>query len=186
MAVIENGKALFAGRVLADRERNFYDDSDFYAVVFDGGQLKTYEYGSTRFPGGGYAEVDATPEVVEQAEEWLKEWAFAKFAEIIAENARKPEMGKAVRVIRGRKVPLGTEGIIFWLGERTYGYRNRVTTAGIRLDNGAVVFTNVKNLEVMDPENYFETSAEIQERAKKFAKKREWHIPFVRAGMIAL
>ena len=51
MAVHDMGKTLFAGKVLADRERNFYDDSDFYVVVFDEGQLKSYEYGSTRFAG---------------------------------------------------------------------------------------------------------------------------------------
>lgn len=186
MAVIENGKALFAGRVLADRERNFYDDSDFYVVVFDEGQLKSYEYGSTRFPGGGYAEVDATPEVVEQAEEWLEKWAFEQFATVAVENARKPEKGKQVRVVRGRKVPHGTEGVLFWLGEKTYGFRNKVTTAGIRLEDGSVVFTNITNLVVVDPENYLESLVEIQERAKKFARKRNWHIPFVRAGMIAL
>ena len=186
MAVHDMGKTLFAGKVLADRERNFYDDSDFYVVVFDGGELKTYEYGSTRYASRGYAEVDATPEVVKQAEEWLEKWAFEQFATVAAENARKPEKGKQVRVVRGRKVPHGTEGVLFWLGEKTYG-RNKVTTAGIRLlEDGSVVFTNIANLEVVDPENYLDSLAEIQERAQKFAKKREWHIPFVRAGMIAL
>ena len=186
MAVHDMGKTLFAGKVLADRERNFYDDSDFYVVVFDGGELKTYEYGSTRYASRGYAEVDATPEVVKQAEEWLEKWAFEQFATVAAENARKPEKGKQVRVVRGRKVPHGTEGVLFWLGEKTYGFRNKVTTAGIRLEDGSVVFTNITNLVVVDPENYLDSLVEIQEKAKKFAKKRNWHIPFVRAGMIAL
>ena len=185
MAVHDMGKTLFAGKVLADRERNFCDDSDFYVVVFDG-ELKTYEYGSTRYASRGYAEVDATEEVKQAAEKWLEKWAFEQFATVAAEDARKPEKGKQVRVVRGRKVPHGTEGVLFWLGEKTYG-RNKVTTAGIRLlEDGSVVFTNIANLEVVDPENYLDSLAEIQERAQKFAKKREWHIPFVRAGMIAL
>jgi hypothetical protein len=178
------GKTLFAGKVLADRERNFYDDSDFYVVVFDG-ELKTYEYGSTRYASRGYAEVDATEEVKQAAEKWLEDWAFNQLGNSVAEEARKPEKGKRVRVVKGRKVPLGTEGILFWMQTKTYGI-NRVTTAGIRLEDGSVVFTNIANLEVVDPENYLESLVEIQEKAKKFAKKRNWHIPFVRAGMIAL
>lgn len=63
------------GLVLDDRERNGYDDSDFYAVVWNAekGEPENIEYGTTRFwtyPAG--ATVDATDEVRALYESWLE------------------------------------------------------------------------------------------------------------------
>ena len=58
----------YVGAVLETYERNGYDDSDFLAVVWDGEQVTTREYASTR--GWTYhnaASVDATPQVREAA-----------------------------------------------------------------------------------------------------------------------
>lgn len=62
---------------------------------------------------------------------------------------------KRVRVVKGRKVPLGTEGVVFWMGSHDYSrygdpwgiytsYR-----AGIRADDGTVYWTAVDNIEVV-------------------------------------
>jgi hypothetical protein len=44
-------KSLYEGCVVENRERNRYDDSDFYAIVWDEEQKKfiPVDYGSTRY-----------------------------------------------------------------------------------------------------------------------------------------
>jgi len=62
------------------------------------------------------------------------------------EEARRPGHGKTVKVVRGRKVPKGTVGKVFWFGETRYGWR-----VGLEV-NGERVFTDARNVEVVVPE----------------------------------
>lgn len=55
-----------------------------------------------------------------------------------------PTKGKRVRVFKGRKVPVGFEGTLFWTGPSAYGVR-----AGVKDDNGKVEWTYVANLMVV-------------------------------------
>jgi len=48
-----------------------------------------------------------------------------------------------VRVVRGRKVPRGTTGIVFWHQDGRFGER-----VGIRADDGATHWTAARNCEV--------------------------------------
>lgn len=77
-------------------------------------------------PRTGWATVDASPEVLaevtrqdaaEAAAREAVEIARAEAAEIArAERERnRPLIGKTMKVVRGRKVPKGTEGIVFWM-----------------------------------------------------------------------
>lgn len=50
--------------------------------------------------------------------------------------------GQTVTVVKGRKVPLGTVGIVFWVGENNWG-----TQVGFK-SNGETYFTAITNLEV--------------------------------------
>ena len=50
--------------------------------------------------------------------------------------------GTEVVVVRGRKTPIGTEGVVFWLGEDNYGNAN----AGIKDAEGNTIWTAVSNL----------------------------------------
>jgi hypothetical protein len=99
----------YRGCVLADRERNGYDDSDFYAVVWDEARqcVTSIEIGSTRYGGGDRSwPVDATPEVKTKARVW---WAKT-YADLAVERAKQPKsvaVGDTVRVIAGRKVLKG-------------------------------------------------------------------------------
>lgn len=52
--------------------------------------------------------------------------------------------GQTVKVVRGRNVPKGTQGSIFWTGSSAYGKR-----VGIRDENGKSWFTYEKNVEAM-------------------------------------
>lgn len=60
---------------------------------------------------------------------------------------------KPVRVISGRKVKIGTEGEISWVGKDNYSNGMRV---GIRLIDGTVVFTAMSNVRVICPDEEFE------------------------------
>lgn len=53
--------------------------------------------------------------------------------------------GSRVRVVRGRKTPQGTEGVVFWIGEGTSGrgyYAETVTRVGIKTDDGVTYWVN--------------------------------------------
>lgn len=57
-----------------------------------------------------------------------------------------PTKGKTIRVIKGRKIPLNTEGIVFWRGTDKYGNIN----CGILDNTGNKFYTNEKNIKVID------------------------------------
>jgi hypothetical protein len=152
MSVLMNdGTTAYAGRVVALREMNGYDDSDFLVTVMeDDGTFREFVYGTTRFAFPGRADIDATPDV---AAAWQ-----AKLAQERADRERLQELvdaamivkGKPVRVARGRKVPIGTEGTIGWVGWQTYGYR-KTLRIGIRTADGEMIFTAASNVNVVDP-----------------------------------
>ena len=85
--------------------------------------------------------------------------------------------GQHVKVVRGRKVPLGTVGECFWMGYKCYGYiaypadADEVSKAiriGIRDTAGEVYWTTLNNVEVI-PEVEHETS--IPEHLYSFKRK---------------
>jgi hypothetical protein len=165
MAIVFGDKVLMAGRVVALREHNGYHDSYFYAVYVDeDGESKEMEYAATAYPGGGYAEIDASPE--------LRAAYEAKLAAVSrAAIAIKIGVGKKVKFVRGKKVPIGAEGECFWYGAdkfSRYGMR-----AGVKLESGEKVFVNAANLEVVVPEEYgiMEAIKASEEAAKKAVRK---------------
>lgn len=119
----------FEGATLYDRERNGYHDSDFYALVWDEeqGKVRDIEYGTTRFANTPRtALVDATDEVWEKAWAWAEEQWIERARREAERKAQDVEVGMRVRVVRGRKVPIGTEGVVLWMDGRvvTPRYRN--------------------------------------------------------------
>lgn len=124
------------GMVVSLRERNGYDDSDFYAKVWDRatGQVSEVCYASTR--GWTYlngAKEDLSPE---DAAEYARQDEARRQAQA-ADRARReaeaaaavPTVGSQVLVKSKRsKVPHGTEGRVFWFGRtasRTESRYNR-------------------------------------------------------------
>ena len=53
--------------------------------------------------------------------------------------------GQTVTVVKGRKVPVGTTGEVFWVGEGKYGWR-----VGIKDAEGEVHWTAVTNVEARE------------------------------------
>lgn len=68
------------------------------------------------------------------------------------EEAKIIRLHKVVKVVQGRKVPIGTEGEVFWMGDSGYGM-----SVGLRLIDGKKVFTAMKNVEVVQLDKAFET-----------------------------
>ncbi len=161
----------YVGCVLSLREMNGYDDSDFYATVWDfaEGRSKEIEYATTR--GWTYensARVDATEEVKRLYAEEQRLYREARLAAHEAELAKMPKPGQVVVVTKGRKLPKGTEGEVTWVGKdkfkeaRRARYRNQYADllgfhyypdeyrVGLRLKDGTRVFVSAENIEIKE------------------------------------
>lgn len=162
------------GLVLDVYERNGYDDSDFYAVAWVDDKPVTICYASTR--GWTYensASVDATPDVLAAYAAYRAEQRAAEERRIAERDAATPRKGTTVRVVHGRKLPIGIEAEVIWFGEaRQFGSAPRggyvaaalARTAGMHamklgdpregmrvglMVDGARVFVDAKNVEVV-------------------------------------
>jgi hypothetical protein len=156
------------GLVLAEREANGYHDSDFYATVWNAEKGKPEEimWGTTR--GWTYpnrCSVDASPEIKALYEGYSEKQRAEARARYEAEKAKMPEPGRKVRVIKGRKLPIGTIAESVWLGEDVYkkskydsglsgllpfSYYPDQYRVGLRLLDGSRVFVSAANVEVIN------------------------------------
>ena len=116
------------GLVLATGEHNGYDDSDFFATVwdFEGGRPVEITYASTRgwsYPNG--ASVDATLEIRALYDAFRAAEREAERRAAERRAAADPTTGKTVKVTGGRKYR-DLEGVVFWRGVNKYRtfYRN--------------------------------------------------------------
>lgn len=169
----------YEGCVLADRERNYYDDSDFYAVVWDeeAQAVKEVEYATTRFPTyENYCSVDATDEVRAKAAAYNFSQIYPQLQASAIAAAKRIGIGKRVRIVRGRKVPIGTEGVIFWLGEVNYGHSRWTAQTKIGIspsgEKTGMIYTDAiwtygSNVEVVGWEQYVEDDESIKARAAR-------------------
>lgn len=136
------------GLCIHERERNGYNDSDFLMVVWneEKNAPESIEFASTR--GWSYpcfaSRPDATPDIIAKFE------AYNQAQEVKARQAhadamaRIPEKGKTLRVVKGRKVSIGTIGLCIWSGRGAYGKR-----VGIKDNSGLVHWTAMSNVEVV-------------------------------------
>lgn len=145
-----DGKVTYEGQVVALREMNGYDDSDFYAVVMPAGATEPGEvfYNTTRGYMDGHAVVDATDEAAaayasyrNRKREEYRAAVKAREDEAAAAEAARPRRGDTVKVVKGRKVPKGTTGSVVWTGEGAYGPR-----VGLKDADGVVHFTAESNV----------------------------------------
>lgn len=113
----------YEGAVLALYERNGYDDSDFYAIVWDAAtsSVKSVCYGSTAYwTYHNGASVDATPEVQEIARLSQKRRIRRNFLERAFEEAAKPVRGCRVMSTAKRGKNVGVVGVVEWIGIDNY------------------------------------------------------------------
>lgn len=84
------------------------------------------------------------------AQYWADRARAAKAQEEAEERyMQRTKKGMPVRVVKGRKVPVGTEGWVFWSGvdqySRTGGYR-----IGLKDSSGETHWTSADNVEVIE------------------------------------
>jgi len=168
----EPDKVMYEGATLSIREHNGYNDSDFYATVWDDEKgVISIEYATTRaYTYDNWAKVDATDEVREKARRWqhdrVYELELEEQRERNVEESHQPMKGRMVRVVKGRKVPIGTTGEVFWFGEGTWGPR-----VGFHDADGETFWTAASNVEVIDPDQYLASEGTINERAAERAAR---------------
>lgn len=164
----------YVGAVISTHERNGYHDSDFYAIVWDSAEQKPkqIEYATTRgwcYPN--QAVEDATPEVMSQYNAYCLEQRRLAAERLEKAKAKIPSHGKTVKVVAGRKLPIGTVADVFWIGvnkfkPQRYDKRNYEAiltheaesfeifadyfNVGLRLLDGTKVFVSAKNVEVIN------------------------------------
>lgn len=98
----------WAGRVLANGEINYRDDSDFYAIVWDGERVRRVDDGTTRaFAPPRYREADAPADVAALAAEWMVNvyWPPIIRAELDRRHGRRGNRGLQGTGSAGRGVP---------------------------------------------------------------------------------
>jgi len=140
----------YTGKVVGTYGRGTYHDDYYYAIVYelDGEGTPVFDevmYDSTAFGSGGWATVDAPEWVIEYRSELLRKKKQEKEE---LEYRTDIQTGKQVKVVSGRKIPIGTIGEVFWMGAARYGTQV-VTNVGIQLLSGERVFTSKINLEVV-------------------------------------
>jgi hypothetical protein len=169
----------YAGKVVAvsDTEKyesRGYDDGDTVyrrtVTVFDGEKGVTFDSDVVLYRNGRATawDVDATPEVMAEYYKWYLSVELPRLAavEAAAEKGRllrkldevqatvtaPPALarGQTYKVVRGRKVPIGTTGKVFWWGDKGWGMAVGMNTSDrkdARGKNLDVVFVALKNLE---------------------------------------
>jgi len=165
------------------RERNFYHDSDFYAVVWDEveGKTRVIEYATTRFPTyHNRAGADATKEIQAKASEYNYGLFLEQCQAANVRQSRQIATDRRVKVVKGRKVPIGTEGVVKWTGMGNY----RKMRARIETDEGEEHFIDCSNLEVIEPEQWLRPETTVKQHARKIST--QWHLPYVPDRMLVI
>ena len=162
----------YVGCVFWTYERNGYDDSDWYALCWNDEKQCVVEvqYDTTRAGGGGYADIDITAEnLLKVYRYYWNEGRMLFDNRTKYENAKKIEKGCPVIVKRGRKIPVGTTGTVFWIGTRynPYSYRNE-DRVGIEVD-GERVFLPLEYVERTDWESRVSSGKDRKRQIRNYA-----------------
>ena len=176
-----------------------YDDGDMIyrrsVTVFDGSVAETFDsdvvighYMKNRATAWS---VDASPQVMAAYHKWLLSeklpmdallHSYAVHGDFLRslmdreEKARSMpplKRGQTYKVVRGRKVPIGTMGKVFWFGDKGWGMgvglntSDRKDARGRNLD---VVFVALKNLEYVQTE---EERQAAEQELREIEKQRQ-------------
>ena len=113
--------------------------------------------------------IDATADMQEKARQWLRAKVKAYIPGLVSnhshDRANTVTKGDKVRVAKGRKFKVGTEGVVFWIGDTRYGVSVGVRTSDRKGTDGKwadVFFIARANLEVVNPPTYSLTDAQIE------------------------
>lgn len=162
----------YAGCVLDTYEHNGYHDSDWYAVCWDEDKQKVVEveYDTTRCGSGGKAEIDATDDILAKVyRHYFKIGKDLFDSRTNIEQAKSFDRGDTIVVVRGRKIPKGTKGKVFWIGNsyNRFNYQNE-TRVGIEV-NGVRMFLPIEYCERENWQEYLITGKERKRKIRSFA-----------------
>ena len=155
MALIKaDGTILYSGAVVDTSEHYWMDGMvSEYALVWDM-EKHQYETVNTGYYGvdgydfiGTKVEIDISTEVAKDIIRTLKQNAYKDFCRSVIEKKNLIEAGITVRVVRGRKIPKGTELEVFWVGEKpTYTGYGKELIAGCKDKDGNKVWIKAEYL----------------------------------------
>lgn len=164
--------AQYDGCVINWYERNGYNDSDWYAVVWDEQSQSVIEinYDTTRAGGGGRCEIDATDEVLRKVYRFYANQGRTHFDNVTnIRQAKEVTKGTLVRVIKGRKIPQGSSGVCFWVGEVLNRYTLKCEDrVGVEID-GEKVFLPLEYVESADWESKLVHGKDRKKAIRNFA-----------------
>lgn len=177
-------RTTYVGATLHKYERNGRDDSDFYAIIWDGEKITQTEYASTR--GWTYdnnAIVDATPEVIDAAEAWLANWLFERMLIEAKYAYSDPTIGKTAKSLMKSGSKVNIQGIIKWRGANKFrryypGGYNKPTSlenqvVGLAVEgHDKLVFIDADKVEVLGEPSIDE--AENRKFAERLAAQHRW------------
>jgi len=195
--------SLYDGLVLCDRERNYHDDSDFYAVIWNptSRQCEIIEYATTRFGGGGFCQIDATDEVKAAAREYLAAQLIDRLARDEERRASYVEKGRVVRFTRdyrprkgawaGHTISAGTLARVIWEGFNRYDPRPRKSKRyGVKLldapEDAEPLWIGQGVVEVADPTAYMPPREEIEAAARRAAERDAFYLLFTDPQMVVV
>lgn len=103
-----------------------------------------------------YMEVSAPAQAADKAESARKhtELSYAKAMDAVLNP--KMQHGQSWKVVRGRKVPIGTVGTVFWMGNTKWGMSCGIATTNRKNEKGHFAdgfFLNPDNLEYIPTED---------------------------------
>lgn len=148
-----------APAIISKRESYLFDGLYSYVIAEWDGEKITSRSISTGYDGPSAEWLDAKVTTDVEALAAAKLWQEEQYAEaarirdvrLAEEEAVAIRKGKLVKVIAGRKVAIGTTGIVFWIEDGGYG------KVGIALDDEKdsrgravnVAWTYLKNIEIV-------------------------------------
>lgn len=138
----------YVGKVVKTYQSGGYDWLNEYAVVYSVNENGEYEFETKQVWTDiayceGWATVDAPDEVRKAYYKMLQDEQQARIDHY---NATALIKGAEVKVVRGRKIPIGTVGRVFWTGPNRFD-RGLTKNVGIELEDGSRVFTSELNVE---------------------------------------
>lgn len=136
-------------------------DLDEYSAYYWDSKSNSFKWEYTDTP----ARVDATDDVIERYAEMIRVSTLKNLIDEDKLRSKAVTANKRVRVIRGKKLPLGTEADCVWEGHTQYGY------SAILIIDGKKIYTSTFNLEVVNPDSYLTAAHELEKRAEQ-AKSR--------------
>lgn len=108
----------YVGCVLSLSQQEHELGTEHTALVWDVEKVAPTSVVYATLERKGHAEPDATPEVRRQAALSAYRKQYKLLEERLIAHSLQVDVGRPVRVTKGRKLPYGTVGTVFWIGRR--------------------------------------------------------------------